>query len=82
MEQSPEPRWSGCCANLNRAILKALQRLTNQTKHVRLHAKEHFIVSAVRSKERLRKETDMSKSEFIKLSGWAFVAGAFAFLPS
>lgn len=28
----------------------------------------------------LQKETDMSKSMFIKLSGWAFVVGSFAFL--
>src|SRR6266545_4204068 len=31
-------------------------------------------------KEHLRKETDMSKFELIKLSGWAFIAGSFAFI--
>lgn len=30
--------------------------------------------------QHLRKETDMSKSKFIKLSGWAFTIGSFAFL--
>lgn len=30
--------------------------------------------------KRLQKETDMSKSMFIKLSGWALIVGAFAFI--
>jgi hypothetical protein len=30
--------------------------------------------------QHLQKETDMSKSIFIKLSGWAFVVGSFAFI--
>jgi hypothetical protein len=30
--------------------------------------------------ERLRKEIDMSKSQLIKSSGWAFIASAFAFI--
>jgi hypothetical protein len=30
-------------------------------------------------KEHLQMEIDMSRSEFIKLSGWAFIAGSFAF---
>jgi hypothetical protein len=30
--------------------------------------------------QHLQKETEMSKSKFIKLSGWAFVVGSFAFI--
>lgn len=30
--------------------------------------------------EHLQKETEMTKSKFIKLSGWAFIVGSFAFL--
>jgi hypothetical protein len=37
------------------------------------------IYSCIVFKEHLRKETDMSKSESIKLSGRAFIAGALAF---
>jgi hypothetical protein len=30
--------------------------------------------------QHLQKETDMSKSTFVKLSGWAFIVGSFAFI--
>jgi len=32
--------------------------------------------------ERLQKENEMTKSKFIKLSGWAFVIGSFALIPT